>query len=188
MRLEIAKLHKRLGTTIIYVTHDQIEAMTLADKIVIMRDGHIEQVGMPEQVFKQPRNLFVATFIGSPAMNLVPGTVRVEANTASFIAGDLKVDVPERLFSHIKQGQKVTLGLRPTDIYLIKAGGKDGYEARLEVTEYLGTEALLDLRLGGFEIMAQVPASQRPKGSEMLRVGFDLSHVHIFDTETGLAL
>jgi multiple sugar transport system ATP-binding protein len=188
VRLEIAKLHKRLGTTIVYVTHDQIEAMTLADKVVIMKDGRIEQVGTPEEVFKTPRNLFVATFIGSPAMNLIAGTVRVSAKALALQAGTQEISLPLRMREALKDGQKATLGIRPTDIELVEQGSKGAHEARLEVTEYLGTEALLDLRLGDIELAALVPAAKRPKTDTTVWLSFNTDHLHVFDTATGNAI
>ena len=160
VRWEIAKLHKRLGTTVLYVTHDQVEAMTLADKIVVMKDGHIEQVGSPEEVFVQPRNTFVASFIGSPGMNMIPAVVR----------GDrlcwrehLDLPLPGRHKSTAQDGQTVIIGIRPTEISLVGKKGKSEVPAIVEVVEYLGNEALLDLRVGPHELIAQVPVIQRPK-------------------------
>jgi len=187
VRLEIAKLHKRLGTTVLYVTHDQVEAMTLADKIVIMKDGYIEQVGSPEEVFARPRNLFVATFIGSPAMNLMPASVQARDGRPILVSGSLTFDAPAALASSLKPAQNVTVGVRPSDISLVNAGA--GYDASIEVTEYLGTEALLNLKIGSQEIVAQVPASQRPAhNTQATRIAFDPRHLHVFDTASGQAL
>ena len=158
VRLEIGKLHKRLGTTIVYVTHDQVEAMTLADKIVIMHDGHIEQTGSPQDVFNKPNNVFVATFIGSPAMNIIPATVK-----DGQLEGDhLSLAIPERFQAKVAPGQKVKFGIRPTDVALPANGEGSTVSARVEVTEYLGNNALLDLRIGEQEILAEIPASQCP--------------------------
>jgi len=187
VRLEIAKLHKRLGTTVVYVTHDQIEAMTLADKIVIMKDGYIEQVGSPEDVFSQPRNLFVATFIGSPAMNLLPASVQARDGKPILVSESLTFDMPATLASSLKPAQNVTLGVRPSDISLVN--GNAGYDANIEVTEYLGTEALINLRIGSQEIVAQVPASHRPAHDmQVARVAFDPRRLHVFDTASGQAI
>lgn len=187
VRLEIAKLHKRLGTTVLYVTHDQVEAMTLADKIVIMKDGYIEQVGSPEEVFARPRNLFVATFIGSPAMNLLPASVQARDGRPILISDSLVFDVPAALASTLKPAQNVTIGVRPSDINLV--GDDEGHSASIEVTEYLGTEALLNLKIGNQEIVAQVPAAHRPTQDKTLaRIAFDSRHLHVFDTASGQAL
>ncbi|UVK43854.1 sn-glycerol-3-phosphate ABC transporter ATP-binding protein UgpC [Mesorhizobium sp. AR07] len=190
VRVEIAKLHKRLGTTVLYVTHDQIEAMTLADKIVIMKDGHIEQVGSPEEVFSLPRNLFVASFIGSPAMNLMPGVVAAAGGAAVLTCGSLQIPAPDALNRVLKTAQQVTVGVRPSDIRLVSGEVLAGsYDTSIEVVEYLGTEALLNLNAGGQELVAQVTASARPTaGQKNVRIAFDPDKLHIFDTQSGQAI
>ena len=117
VRWEIGKLHKRLGTTVLYVTHDQVEAMTLADKIVIMRDGYIEQVGSPEEVFSHPRNTFVATFIGSPAMNLMSAEIR----DGRVVSKHINVPLLDRHKNNVRDGQKVQIGIRPTELSIVDA-------------------------------------------------------------------
>ncbi|WP_298852809.1 ABC transporter ATP-binding protein [uncultured Ruegeria sp.] len=184
VRLEIAKLHNRLGTTVLYVTHDQVEAMTLADKIVIMRDGHIEQVGTPEQVYSQPDNMFVATFIGSPPMNMIPAQVRERELQANGLA----LKVPPRFEGRLAEGQSVTIGIRPNGLSLAGAEMPNAAPARVEVTEYLGNEALLDLRVGPHELIAEVPALGRPAPGTEISVQFDPDAIHLFDTETGASL
>ena len=184
VRWEIGKLHKRLGTTILYVTHDQVEAMTLADKIVIMRDGFIEQAGTPEDVFANPRNTFVATFIGSPAMNMVPATIQ-----DGQLAGDhLSLPVPEQLDGNLAEGQKVIIGIRPPEIALVDRAADGAVAATVEVTEYLGNEALLDIRVGSHELIAEVPAGQRPAVDADIFVRFNPHAVHVFDAATGLSV
>ncbi|QEN85222.1 sn-glycerol-3-phosphate ABC transporter ATP-binding protein UgpC [Labrys sp. KNU-23] len=188
VRLEIAKLHKRLGTTVLYVTHDQVEAMTLADKIVIMKDGHIAQVGSPEEVFAHPRNLFVATFIGSPAMNLIPAEVQQANGQPMLSAGPLGFPVPASIAARLKAGQKAVIGIRPSDIQVVP-DGTPGHDASIEVTEYLGSEALLNLRIGEQELCAQIPASSRPSSDrQSIRVNFDPRHLHVFDATSGEAI
>ena len=189
VRVEIAKLHKRLGTTALYVTHDQVEAMTLADKIVIMKDGNIEQVGSPEEVFAHPRNLFVATFVGSPAMNLIATMVGSDSDRPILRAGDLTIPVPDRAARKLAVGQQVTLGIRPSDLRVAKPGEPGpSYDASVEVAEYLGTQVLLDMRLGGFEVTAEVPAQDRPADNCPLRIAFEPGAVHLFDTASGMAI
>ena len=170
--------------TILYVTHDQIEAMTLADKIVIMRDGHIEQVGTPEEVFARPRNTFVATFIGTPAMNLVAAT----AKDGRLYAKDFSVPVPPRLDGLVSDGLDVQVGIRPSGISIADSGSPDAVSAEVGVTEFLGTEALLDLRVGSEEMVAEVPANLRPGEDVRIHVRFDAESLHIFHAETGLSL
>jgi multiple sugar transport system ATP-binding protein len=184
VRWEIGKLHKRLGTTVLYVTHDQVEAMTLADKIVIMRDGHVEQVGSPEDVYTRPANTFVATFIGSPAMNLVParlmgGKLQAEAFT---------LPLPDRFAGRATEGRSVLIGIRPSDVTLTPADAPGALRATVEVTEYLGDDALLDLRVGPHELIAQVPAAQRPVNDASIHATFNASGLHLFDAGTGSTL
>ena len=184
VRLEIGKLHKRLGTTTLYVTHDQVEAMTLADKIVIMRDGHIEQVGTPEEVFAHPSNAFVATFVGSPAMNMLPAMVE----NGRIVGDHLDLPVPARLSGKVQTGQKVTIGIRPPDISLVEKDAEGALAASVEVTEYLGKEALLDIRVGARELIAEVPASQRPSDDADVFVRFNPETLHIFDAKSGASV
>ncbi|WP_438754254.1 ABC transporter ATP-binding protein [Pararhizobium sp. O133] len=184
VRWEIGKLHKRLGTTVLYVTHDQVEAMTLADKIVIMRDGHVEQVGSPEDVYTRPANTFVATFIGSPAMNLVQarlmgGKLQAEAFT---------LPLPDRFASRATEGQAVLIGIRPSDVTLTASDTTGTLRATVEVTEYLGDDALLDLRVGPHELIAQVPAASRPANDASIDVTFNAAGLHLFDAATGSTL
>jgi len=188
VRMEIAKLHKQLGTTVIYVTHDQVEAMTLADKIVIMRDGRIEQIGKPEEVFLRPRNLFVATFIGSPSMNLFKMTAKAVGNDVVLECDDFSVPLPARLRGRVHQGQAITLGVRPSDIRLVATGEQPLITAKVEVVEYLGVEALVDLRSGHQEFIAQMPAGSRPSVDTSINLTFEPAGLHLFDSETGNSL
>ncbi|WP_018330173.1 ABC transporter ATP-binding protein, partial [Rhizobium giardinii] len=188
VRLEIAKLHKRLGTTVLYVTHDQIEAMTLADKIVIMKDGHIEQVGSPEEVFASPKNLFVATFIGSPSMNLFQMKVEQGEFGLLLTSQTFSVPVPSLLLGKLSPGRQVTLGVRPSDIQIAANGEPGSFVARVDVVEYLGIEALLNLRIGTQEFIAQVAAAERPVSDQSVSVLFNPACLHFFDSESGQAL
>ncbi|MCV2870335.1 sn-glycerol-3-phosphate ABC transporter ATP-binding protein UgpC [Defluviimonas sp. WL0002] len=182
VRWEIGKLHQRLGTTVLYVTHDQVEAMTLADKIVIMRDGYVEQVGTPEEVFAHPKTTFVATFIGSPAMNMIDG--RIESGR--MVAEGISFAIPARY--HVSEGQAVTLGIRPSEIKIAASDDAGALDARVEVTEYLGNEALLDLRIGRHEMVAEVPAADRVEPGRTIRVRFNEAALHLFDAQTGKTL
>jgi len=184
VRWEIGKLHSRLGTTVLYVTHDQIEAMTLADRIVIMRDGHIEQVGAPEEVYAHPDNTFVATFIGSPAMNMFAAQV----TGGRLVADGIDITLPERLRDRAADGGRVTVGIRPVGLSLAAPGTDGTVEAQVEVVEYLGNQALLDLRVGDHELIAEVPAEDRPQPGTRAGVRFDPNVIHLFDPETGASL
>ena len=143
MRTEIKLLHQKVQTTIIYVTHDQVEAMTLADRIVVMRGGYIEQVGEPLKLFQEPTNTFVAGFIGSPPMNLVPAEiVRTDAGMKLNLAEKLKIPIPEKPDAKIKDGMEVFMGLRTEDLTIANAGNKFPEDLKVdgvvEVVEPLG--------------------------------------------------
>ncbi len=188
MRLEIQRLHRQLKTTTLYVTHDQIEAMTLADRIVIMRDGYIEQIGSPKEVFERPNNVFVATFIGSPAMNLLPMTTKRAINGLTLESNSIKFPLPEKQGHQVEPNMEVLVGIRPTDINL--AQKDDGiapqwkFDANVEVTELLGAEALLDLKLGSHEIMAQVDGKKLPEQDTTIQITFNTEALHIFDKKS----
>lgn len=184
VRWEIGRLHKRLGVTVLYVTHDQVEAMTLADKIVILRDGRVEQVGSPEAVYSRPNNTFVATFIGSPSMNLLPGVIR-EGN---IVIDDLRLSIPPFYQNRVSEGQVVTLGIRPADIELSETKGTESQTANVVVTEFLGNEALLDVCFGDHEMIIEVPAPQRPEQGAPVHLNFRPECIHLFDAESGAAL
>ncbi len=192
MRLEIQKLHQQLKTTTLYVTHDQIEAMTLADRIVVMRDGYIEQIGSPKEIFAHPNNVFVATFIGSPAMNLIPMQTKSESGKLMLESDSLKIPLPEKEGHQVQANTGVLVGIRPTDMSLARAG--DGvadewkFKASVEVTELLGAEALLDLKLGSHEIMAQVEGKDMPERGENIHITFNTEALHVFDTSSEKAI
>jgi multiple sugar transport system ATP-binding protein len=188
MRAEIKKLHQKVKTTIVYVTHDQIEAMTLADRIVVMRDGYIEQVGTPMEVFNHPASTFVATFIGSPPMNLLPGVVQ---SGAVVLADGSTVPVPVR--AKAADGQKVMLGIRPDDISPVGHGlSQDGPGAELELTvslaEPLGMESLIYTRIAGQEVQAKLYGPRIVKPGDMLLFRLALDRAHLFDAASGNTL
>jgi multiple sugar transport system ATP-binding protein len=192
MRTEIKKLHAKVPTTVIYVTHDQIEAMTLADRIVIMRDGYIEQVGTPDQVFKRPATRFVAGFIGSPPMNIEEATVK--GGTLAFDRGD-SLPVPEQFRPHVKEGDRVAFGLRPDDIFPTGHGLSSGaasaiHEVTLPVsiTEPLGNETLVFVEFAGREWVSRMLNPRGLRSGEQLKMSFDLSQAHLFSAETGKSL
>jgi multiple sugar transport system ATP-binding protein len=192
MRVELKKLHERLGTTAIYVTHDQVEAMTLGDRVVVMKDGWVQQVGEPLDLYNTPANKFVAGFIGSPAMNFANVTV-TQAN-GSLVAENkgLRITLPEeiaqRLRGHV--GRRVTLGVRPEDITVAVGADPDHlcFDAAVEVVEQLGSEIVLDTKVGDDTIVASVEPTLRVKVHDKLRLAMRPSRLHVFDAETEAAI
>ncbi len=179
MRTEIKELHQRLGTTTVYVTHDQIEAMTMADKIVVMHDGVVEQIGAPLDLYDRPRNLFVAGFIGSPAMNFLNGKVVRDSGawfeTASGRRLPLSPDTAAR------DGQKVVYGIRPENLH----ASDEGTEAEVVVVEPTGAEVQVFAHLDGQDITAVLRERLLLKPGTTVRLAPDMSQVHLFDAQTG---
>ncbi|WP_027057235.1 ABC transporter ATP-binding protein [Mesorhizobium loti] len=180
MRTEIKELHQRLKTTTIYVTHDQIEAMTMADKIVVMRDGRIEQVGAPLELFDRPANLFVAGFIGSPSMNLLKGVVRKGDKPGVDIAGTLFPIADNAA----QDRQAVVYGIRPEHLEI----HPDGVPAKISVVEPTGSETLVFLRFGDGEMVALFRERHDFKPGDTLTLKPRLDQIHLFDAETGQRL
>ena len=191
MRAEISKLHRRLGATIIYVTHDQVEAMTMADRIFIMSKGVLQQSGAPMEVYTKPANRFVAGFIGSPAMNFIDAMV-VAANGGLFIdAGAFRVRVPESLVPQLQPyvDRQIVFGVRPEDIaaHDSSAGADNGttVTTRAEVVEPLGSEIFAHLTCGAHSIVARMDVPESPlRVGETLKVDLRMSKTHVFDSET----
>jgi multiple sugar transport system ATP-binding protein len=192
MRVELKKLHERLGTTAIYVTHDQVEAMTLGDRVVVMADGYVQQVGDPMELYNHPANRFVAGFIGSPAMNFAKVRVSQE-NGAVWATGEgikLKVPAPEaaRLGAHA--GKEVTLGVRPEDMLIARHGGSAdlAIDCVVEVVERLGSEILLDVAVGPAKMVASVEPTVAAKMHDRMRLALNPDRLHFFDSETEAAI
>jgi multiple sugar transport system ATP-binding protein len=192
MRVELKKLHLRLGTTAIYVTHDQVEAMTLGDRVVVMKDGLVQQVGDPLELYNQPANRFVAGFIGSPAMNFVNVTV-IESNgslraESSGLSVKLPDETAQRLRGHVNR--EVTLGVRPEDLMVASAADRDMpcFDAVIEVVEQLGSEILLDMKVGDAVMVASVEPTVRVKVRDTLRLAMRPSGLHVFDAQTEAAI
>jgi multiple sugar transport system ATP-binding protein len=179
MRLEIKKLHQRVGNTIIFVTHDQVEAMTMADRIVIMKDGYIQQVGTPEQVYHQPANAFVAQFIGAPSMNMLPGTLN--GNGVSLQAGG-------SIKTRHKSGstQAVMVGVRPDDLTL--EAGQFIASGKVTVREPLGPETLIYVETPSGEIIAKASGRKPPEVGEQVELSADPANLHLFDAQSGQAI
>lgn len=194
MRTEIKKLHTKVKTTIIYVTHDQVEAMTLADRIVVMRDGYIEQIGSPLDVFEHPVNTFVATFIGSPPMNLLDGEVVIEGKDVFVqISESLKLPVPEGLETKVSHGQRVQFGFRsdslmPEGHTLPLEGQIATMDLNVIISEPLGTETLLFVDVGGTEVQAKMLHPRLVDPGERLTFKLMVSKCHLFDAETTNAI
>jgi multiple sugar transport system ATP-binding protein len=185
MRVEIKKLHQRVQTTVIYVTHDQVEAMTLADRIVIMRDGNIEQIGTPSEVFEHPVNVFVAGFIGSPPMNLLDASV-----TGDKAVLDDGVEVPLPAGCNVREGQQIVLGFRP-ESFAPKGHSLHGDAGALTlrrvvaIAEPLGTETILYVSLGGMDVQGKMLNPRVVHPGEELDFTLDLTRLHVFDKASG---
>lgn len=186
MRVEIKQLHQRVNNTIIYVTHDQIEAMTLGDRIVVMRDGYIEQVGNPIELFQNPVNTFVAGFIGNPPMNLLDAEVVSEGKGLMLVLpGGAKIPVPERPNMKIVNGQKVVMGLRTEDTNLNSEDKSENpdwiFDATIDVTEPLGSETYAHLDFAGNKIIGRCEGRTILRAQDQVKISLDLTHLHIFD-------
>ena len=175
MRAEIRELHQRLKTTTVYVTHDQIEAMTMADRIVVMENGYIRQIGAPLELYDRPANRFVASFIGSPSMNLIEGTVRA----GGIEAGDTLVSVPN--VSELGNGRSVVFGIRPEDLILSDAGLK----VTVSVVEPTGSETHVVCRMGKVDIVAVFRERHPLSPGQEIHLAPATDRVHLFDSENG---
>jgi multiple sugar transport system ATP-binding protein len=192
MRVEIKKIHVRLGTTAIYVTHDQVEAMTLGDRVVVMKDGVVQQVGEPLELYNEPANRFVAGFIGSPAMNFA--TVEMADSDGALWARHegIRVKLPAEIAGRLHRyaGQRVTLGIRPEDLRV--ASGSDAaelsFDAVVEVVEKLGSEILLDLKVGPHTMVAAVEPTVKAKVHDHIRLALNPDRLHFFDRVSQAAI
>ncbi len=191
MRTEIAKLHQRLGATIIYVTHDQTEAMTLGTRIVVMKDGIVQQVDSPQNLYDKPQNLFVAGFMGSPQMNFIDAEIEVNGDKAFAKTSGLKIELPaekaKKVIAGGYNGKTVVLGIRPEDVYdvaEVEGKYKNQFEATINVYELLGAEVYLYFDLGEFPITARVDSSTSARSGSKVRFALDVDKMHVFDKET----
>jgi len=191
MRIEIKRLHAAIPTTSVFVTHDQVEAMTLGDRVVIMRDGRIQQVGTPLQVYGKPANKFVAGFIGAPAMNFVDVTVRTEAGKTAVEAAGLKLTITAANARALESysGRPVIMGVRPEHLALGEGAPGLNFDARVDVVEQLGSEILLETRVGDHSItVARVPAETPIASGDQVRVSAQPGRLHFFDPESELPI
>ena len=192
MRIEISKIHQRLGTTIIYVTHDQTEALTLGTRIVVMKDGIVQQVAAPVELYQKPKNLFVAGFIGSPQMNFIDAKVVNNGNDVLLQFGNNSIKVPEAkaktLISNGYEGKTVVLGIRPEDIkdeeVFINTSPDSVVDATIKVYEMLGAEVFLYFDLDQFSMCVRVNPRTTARPGDTIKLAFDLSKIHLFDKET----
>jgi len=191
MRVELKRLHERLETTAIYVTHDQVEAMTLGDRVVVMKDGLVQQVGDPLGIYSKPRNRFVAGFIGSPAMNFVECAVAGNGEL-SVDAQGFRIVVPAAQKASLERyrGKPVTLGVRPEDIREATTDAPSGYgiDAVVEVVEPLGNEILLNVKVGQHWMVARIPPTSRVRLHEQVPLTLNPDRLHFFDKQTEQAI
>ena len=187
MRAELKELQRRVRRTVVYVTHDQVEAMTMADRIVVMHDGIVEQIGAPLELYDRPANTFVAGFIGSPAMNMLPVTVR-EADGALVGTTDFGVDLPLPEKPGLAPGRSLTYGVRPE--HLTPVGDHDGVPVTVAVVEPLGSQTAAMVRFGDSASEVQLLTAERltVRPDEKMRIRPVLEHVHLFDSDTGVRL
>lgn len=192
MRTEITKLHNRLQTTFIYVTHDQTEAMTMGTRIVVMKDGFIQQVDSPQNLYDHPINLFVAGFIGSPQMNFIDVTLTKEGDSVYAVFGENKIRIPEGKIKKFKDpsyiGQEVTMGIRPEDLHdeeiFLQNSAESTVKAYVDVVELMGSETYLYLNISGNNVTARVDPRSTARTGDTIRIALDPNRLHFFDKET----
>jgi multiple sugar transport system ATP-binding protein len=182
-RAEIARLHQRLGTTMVYVTHDQVEAMTMGQRIAVMSDGLLQQVGTPQDLYDSPRNKFVAGFIGSPSMNFID----IPVGTGDLAVGGFTFPIPDRYRESIKgAGTTVVAGFRPEHLELGELGSVVGtVQGKADVVEYLGNEELLHVSVGEREVVAIVDSSHNVRPGDIVNLKLPVDKLHLFNLETG---
>jgi len=189
-RAELRRLHDRLGTTFVYVTHDQVEAMTMASRIAVLNQGTLQQVGAPTELYHRPANLFVAGFIGSPAMNFLLAAVEQEGEALWLRSGPIRLPVPSGATTTLPD--EVTVGIRPEDIYdpAYLSPGVDPFKVscNVEIVEPMGSETYLHLAVDGERLVARVDPRTSANAGNRLDVAIDLTHLHLFDPQTEVAL
>jgi len=191
MRVEIKRLHAQIPTTSIFVTHDQIEAMTLGDRVAIMHDGIVQQIGTPLAVYEKPANKFVAGFIGAPAMNFVDVAVRREPDGIAVESRGLKISVNSPVARALEpyHGKQLVMGVRPEHLSLGNGAAGSTFDARVEVVEQLGSEILLETRVGPDSLtVARVPAETKVRPGDQVRISAQLARLHFFDPGTELPI
>ena len=196
MRAEISKLHQKLQTTFIYVTHDQTEAMTMGSRIVVMKDGIIQQIDSPQTLYDNPVNMFVGGFIGSPTMDFVEGKIEQKDNGVYFVFGNASVKIPEGRAAKVVDkgyvGKEVIMGVRAENIHdeeiYLTSSPDSVVDAHVEVTELMGSETLLHLDIEGSTFIAKVDPRTKAKAGDDIKIAFDMNRIHLFDKETEFAI
>ncbi len=189
MRSEIKHFHKNNKATAVYVTHDQLEAMTLADKLVILNKGNIEQVGSPMEVYETPRTLFVADFIGNPGMNFF--NVKIEEKSEKFYVTDLgngfHFPLPVSKWENLKDGDELVMGIRPSDIFISEAKGQEEWrsEGCVEFIELLGKNAYINFKVGNTQCIGDIAGFCMPEIDTTVPLTFNLNYIHFFNKESG---
>ncbi len=187
MRTEIARLHRQLGATMIYVTHDQVEAMTLGQRIVVLKDGQIQQIDTPMALYEHPANLFVAGFLGSPAMNVLHGRLERAEGLRLVLDADLSIPLGDARVGGDWLGRPVAMGVRPEHLQPA-APEAAGFEALVEVVEPVGSEVFVNMTLGAHPLVSRLSPRQLPRPGAGLRMAVDPAHLHFFDPESGRRL
>ncbi len=191
LRGEIKRLHERLEASIVYVTHDQIEAMTLGTRIVVLHQGGIQQVGTPAEIYDRPANLFVADFMGSPPMNLVPGQYTLDGEAGTLTFGDgaegQRIPVPGRLLRSEYAGKPIIAGIRP-EAFIPATPGDSPLNLKTELVEHSGSDTFANFKLGGKAITARLPGRMQLKSGDIANLAIDTENLSIFDPETSLRI
>jgi multiple sugar transport system ATP-binding protein len=189
MRAEIKQLHTAMQTTFVYVTHDQAEALTLADRIVVMRDGVVQQVGSPDELYERPRNTFVASFLGHPPINLLDGTIERTGDTIAFSRGDLRIALPLQLAVGIGEaiGRAVLLGIRPEDV-LSHGAATNPLSGVVTSVLPAGSDRFLGLKVAGCDVFVRVGKEARAREGDVVTLELIPDRLHLFDKASGVSL
>jgi multiple sugar transport system ATP-binding protein len=190
MRVELRKLHEKLGTTTVYVTHDQIEAMCIGDRVAVLKDGILQQVGAPTELYDAPKNTFVAGFIGSPAMNMLDGSLVQKNGSLMIDLGVTVFELPRWMQQKLKEtsGSKVILGFRPEHIALAGKYQKNAIEAKVDMIESIGREIHVHLTVGDYSFVAITTSNENVRVGKSAWILLNEEKIHIFDGKTGEAV
>ncbi len=190
MRAEIKQLHQAMQTTFVYVTHDQAEALTLADRIVVMREGVVQQIGSPDDIYERPGNMFVAAFLGNPPINFIDGTVADVDGRPGFVRGDLRLRLPAHLATSAQAlaGRDVVLGLRAEDVAEEAGGADDTLQGRVTSVLPVGSDQFLGMETAGGPVYLRVGKDRRHREGELVALGLNTERLHLFDKNGGLSL